>query len=173
MTIEKCTLADVDLILELYQAARTLQHQKQMVVWPLFERSFLQKEVEEGRQWKLVQNKTMVCNWAITFADKEIWEQKDLSDAIYIHRIATHPAYRGQRYIDAIVAWAKPYAGSLGKRFIRLDTLGNNTALIRHYTSAGFVFLGMVKLTDTDNLPQHYQSEPNCCLFEIDLLGKS
>ena len=173
MSIEKCTLPDVDLILELYHAARTLQHQKQMVVWPLFERSFLEKEVEEGRQWKLVQTGIMVCNWAITFADKEIWGQRDLSDAIYIHRIATHPAYRGHRYIDTIVTWARRYAEGLGKRFIRLDTLGNNTGLIRHYTSAGFSFLGMVKLTDTHNLPQHYQAEPNCCLFEIDLLANA
>ena len=50
-----------------------------------------------------------------------------------------------------------------------LDTLGNNTKLIEHYTSAGFQFLGIFELTDTSNLPGHYQVEPNCCLFEIAL----
>lgn len=57
----------------------------------------------------------------------------------------------------------------MGKRFIRLDTLGNNTRLIEHYTSAGFDFKGMVQLTDTGNLPAHYQNERNCCLFELDV----
>ncbi|MBB1285278.1 GNAT family N-acetyltransferase [Flavisolibacter sp. BT320] len=169
MRIETCTLHDVDAILELYEAARMLQQEKQMVVWPRFERAFLEKEIEEGRQWKLVQNDMIVCNWAIAFEDKEIWEERDQSNAIYIHRIATHPAYRGQRFIDALVDWAKAYAKWLDKRYVRLDTLGNNTKLIWHYTSAGFAFLGMVKLTETVNLPQHYQAEPNCCLFEIDL----
>jgi hypothetical protein len=56
-----------------------------------------------------------------------------------------------------------------GKQFIRLDTLGNNAKLIEHYTSAGFQFLGMHKLADTSNLAGHYQREPNCCKFEIDL----
>ncbi|MCG7859367.1 hypothetical protein MD537_20485, partial [Flavihumibacter sediminis] len=77
--------------------------------------------------------------------------------------------FRGNRYIDKIVDWSKQYAKDLGKQFVRLDTLGNNTKLIEHYTSAGFDFLGMFKLTDTATLPGHYQTEPNCCLFEIDL----
>jgi hypothetical protein len=68
-----------------------------------------------------------------------------------------------------MVAWAKLYTSQLGKQFVRLDTLGNNTKLIEHYTSAGFNFLGIFKLTDTATLPKHYQYEPNCCLFEIDL----
>jgi GNAT superfamily N-acetyltransferase len=170
MHIEHCTLHDIDCILDLYEAARTLQKEKGMVMWPLFEKNFLEKEVKEGRQWKLVQDETLVCNWAITFEDKEIWEQRENADAIYIHRIATHPRYRGNRYIDAIVDWASVYAKSLDKQYVRLDTLGHNTKLIQHYTSAGFSFLGMVTLTNTTNLPLHYQKEPGCCLFEMDLL---
>jgi hypothetical protein len=111
----------------------------------------------------------MACNWAITFSDPEIWGAKDKNDSIYIHRICNNPTLRGNRYIDAIVEWSRQYAKQKGKRFVRLDTLGNNTKLIQHYTSAGFKFLGIFKLTDTTTLPRHYQDEPNCCLFEIDL----
>jgi GNAT superfamily N-acetyltransferase len=167
--INNCALDDSDEILSLYKSARDLQTQKEMVVWPLFEKSFIEKEIEELRQWKLVIDNTIACNWAITFSDKEIWGEKDRGDSIYIHRIATYPVFRGNRYIDKIVAWAKEYAIQKNKKFVRLDTLGNNTKLIEHYTSAGFQFLGMFELTDTSNLPDHYQNEPNCCLFEIDL----
>jgi ribosomal protein S18 acetylase RimI-like enzyme len=169
--IENCLINDANEILSLYQSARDLQTSKGMVVWPIFEKDFIEKEIREQRQWKLVINDTIACNWAITFSDKEIWGEKDKDDAIYIHRIATNPNFRGNRYIDGIVSWAKEYAMQRDKRFVRLDTLGNNTKLIEHYTSAGFQFLGMFELTDTSNLPGHYQNEPNCCLFEIDLNG--
>ena len=167
--IDNCTLKDSDTILWLYKSARDLQTQRGMVVWPIFEKDFIENEINEQRQWKLLIEDDIACNWAITFSDKEIWGEKDKDDAIYIHRIATNPLFRGNRYIDRIVSWAKEYSKQRAKQFIRLDTLGNNTGLIEHYTSAGFKFLGMFELADTSNLPGHYQVEPNCCLFEIDL----
>jgi hypothetical protein len=169
MEIKNCSMTDVNEILFLYDAARSLQTQKKMVVWPDFDKSFIEKEVQEERQWKLISNGAISCNWTITFEDKEIWGDRDKGDSIYVHRICTQPSLRGNRFIDAIVSWSKKYAGQFGKKFVRLDTLGNNTKLIEHYTSAGFEFLGMFKLTDTAGLPKHYQDEPNCCLFEIAL----
>ena len=162
-------MTDVDTILSLYQSARELQTQKKMVVWPMFERSFIEKEILEQRQWKLLIDDSIACNWAITFRDKEIWGEKDQNNSIFIHRIATNPMMRGNRYVDKIVDWAKVYAKQKGKSFVRLDTLGNNTRLIEHYTSAGFEFLGIIKLTDTADLPGHYHTEPNCCRFELEL----
>ena len=166
-SIKNCSLADADTILTLYDAAIHLQTQKNMVVWPRFERSLIEKEIQEKRQWKLVIDNEIACNWAVTFEDKEIWEARDNNDSIYIHRIATNPAFRGNRFIDVIVVWAKDYALSKGKLYVRLDTLGNNTKLIEHYKSAGFNFLGIFKLANTQNLPAHYQREPNCCLVEM------
>ena len=167
--IENCLMNDTDDILSLYQSARELQTSKEMVVWPIFEKRFIEKEIKELRQWKLVIEDTIACNWAITFSDKEIWGEKDKNDSIYIHRITTNPAFRGNRYIHMIVKWAREYAKQKEKQFVRLHTLGNNTKLIEHYSSAGFQFLGIFELSDTSNLPGHYQNEPNCCLFEIDL----
>ena len=167
MEIQNCILADADKILELYDAAMALQTEKKMVVWPKFEKSFIEKEIKEKRQWKLLVDDQIACNWAITFDDKEIWGERDQNDSIYIHRIATSPAFRGNKYINMIVSWAVDYAASIGKQYVRLDTLGNNTKLIHHYTSAGFKFLGMHELSDTENLPDHYKKEPNCCLFEL------
>jgi ribosomal protein S18 acetylase RimI-like enzyme len=169
MEIKNCVLTDTNEILSLYQAARNLQTQKKMVVWPSFEKSFIENEINKDRQCKIVIDDVIVCNWTITFEDKEIWGDKDQDNSIYIHRICTNPNFRGNRYIEKIVEWAKAYSKQLGKQFVRLDTLGDNTKLIEHYTSAGFNFLGMFKLADTATLPKHYQDEPNCCLFEIDL----
>lgn len=169
MKVENCVMADADEIILLYETARNLQAQRQMVVWPFFEKNFIEKEIAEKRQWKIVSDNTIACNWVFTFEDKEIWGERDQNDSIYIHRICTHPAFRGNRSIDTIIQWSKQYAEQLRKQFVRLDTLGNNTKLIEHYTSAGFDFLGMNRLADTSNLPSHYQNEPNCCLFQIDV----
>lgn len=169
MEIKNCLISDADEILSLYEAARNLQAQRKMVIWPPFEKSFIENEIYQGRQWKIISENVIACNWAIAFKDRKIWRERDNDDAIYIHRICTNPSLRGNRYINAIVKWAEEYAKQTGKQFIRLDTLGNNTKLIEHYTSAGFNFLGMFQLTDTASLPAHYQNEPNCCLFEIDL----
>jgi hypothetical protein len=167
VVIENCAPSDADSILALYDAAMSLQTQRNSVVWPIFEKAFIEKEIKEGRQWKLTVDGEIACNWAITFNDKDIWVERDKNDSIYIHRIATSPTHRGNRFIDDIVHWASTYARSQGKQFVRLDTLGNNTRLIQHYTSAGFNFLGIFRLYNTQGLPDHYQREPNCCLFEM------
>ena len=167
--IENCSLSDVNTILAFYDAAIEFQTQKNTVVWPKFDRSFIEREIKEQRQWKIMIGDEIACNWAITFEDKEIWEDRDDNNAIYIHRYAANPAFRGNRFIDVIVPWAKDYALARGRKYVRLDTLGNNTRLIEHYKSAGFNFLGIWKLTNTQNLAAHYQREPNCCFFEIEI----
>jgi hypothetical protein len=42
-----------------------------MVIWPFFEKSFIEKEIQEKRQWKIVHEKVIACNWAITFEDRK------------------------------------------------------------------------------------------------------
>ncbi|HEV7347687.1 GNAT family N-acetyltransferase [Telluribacter sp.] len=169
MEIACCSATDADAILKLYEAARNLQTARNVVVWPAFSKEFIEAEIAEKRQWKLVIGEEIACNWVITYEDKDIWEEKEKGDAIYIHRIATNPHFQGNRFITPLVDWARNHARENQKTYIRLDTLGNNTRLIQHYTSAGFTFLGIVQLKDTTQLPAHYQHEPKCCLFEIPL----
>jgi len=167
MNILNATSADMPEILRLYEAARQLQTQKQMVVWPPFDPALIETELAEHRQWKLEINGTVACVWVITYSDENIWEERDKGDGIYIHRISTDPDFRGQGFVKKIVVWAKTHARELAKKYVRLDTLGNNTKLIEHYTGAGFDFLGVFYLKNTSQLPIHYQKEPRCLLFEL------
>ncbi|MCR1026490.1 GNAT family N-acetyltransferase [Cellulophaga baltica] len=169
MKITTSSIHDIDEIFRLYKIASDYQKEKKkVVVWPDFKKALVETEIAEKRQWKLIIDDEVACLWAITFSDAQIWEERDNSTSIYIHRIATNPKFRGNNYMNTIVTWAKTYAQSIEKRFIRLDTLGNNTKLIEHYQKAGFDFLGMFDLKNTDMLPDHYQDQP-ACLFEIDL----
>ena len=96
------------------------------------------------------------------------YEEKDRDPAIYIHRIATSSKFRGLKLVKKIVDWAKEYAIKKEKKYVRLDTLGENTRLIEYYQQMGFTFLGMFPLCNTEMLPAHYHSAP-ACLFEIKL----
>jgi ribosomal protein S18 acetylase RimI-like enzyme len=169
MKIENCTTKDIPEIFRLYSIASAYQKSKQtVVVWPDFEKQLVETEIAENRQWKLIIDESIACVWATTFSDEQIWEERNADAAIYIHRIATHPNFRGNNFVSLITEWAKNYAISNGKDFVRLDTLGNNIKLIQHYTNAGFRFLGIFDLKNTIGLPVHYHNTP-ACLFEIKL----
>lgn len=169
MEIKNVKINDIDEVFRLYNIASEYQKaKKKVVVWPNFKRSLVETEINENRQWKMIINDEIACIWTITFQDEQIWEEKNKDSAIYIHRIATNPNFRGNNFVSKIVDWAKMYAKSINKQFVRLDTLGNNVKLIEHYKKSGFNFLGMFDLKNTDALPEHYQNAP-ACLFEIDL----
>jgi ribosomal protein S18 acetylase RimI-like enzyme len=170
MTIENSSIADIDEIFRLYRIAKEFQlSKKTVVVWPEFERELVETEIRENRQWKLMIDGQIACVWAITFSDEQIWEERNADAAIYIHRIATNPDFRGNNFVSIITEWAKGYAKNCSKDYVRLDTLGNNTRLIELYTSAGFQFLGLFDLKNTKGLPGHYQNNIPASLFEIKL----
>ena len=169
MTIKNVTASDIEKIFALYKIASNYQREKKtVIVWPDFDREMVINEIAENRQFKLIVNNEVVCIWAITFSDEQIWEDSNTDSAIYIHRIAVNPNFRGNNYIATITNWAKEYALKKEIQFIRLDTLGENKNLITHYKNAGFHFLGLFNLKNTSNLPEHYKLAP-VCLFEIDL----
>ena len=169
MTIKNVTVSDIEKIFALYKIASNYQREKKtVIVWPDFDREMVINEIAENRQFKLLVNNEVVCIWAITFSDEQIWEDSNTDSAIYIHRIAVNPNFRGNNYIATITNWAKEYALKKEIQFIRLDTLGENKNLITHYKNAGFHFLGLFNLKNTSNLPEHYKLAP-VCLFEMDL----
>jgi ribosomal protein S18 acetylase RimI-like enzyme len=172
MTIKNVTASDIEKIFALYKIASNYQREKKtVIIWPNFDREMVEIEIAENRQFKLLVNNEVACIWAITFSDEQIWEERNKERALYIHRIAVNPNFRGNNYVDTIVAWSKEFAIEKGIQFIRLDTLGENTKLIEHYKNAGFNFLGLFNLKNTSNLPEHYKLAP-VCLFEIDLHRK-
>ncbi|MCA6439927.1 MAG: GNAT family N-acetyltransferase [Sediminibacterium sp.] len=168
MEIINSNLKDLDEIFRLYKIATDFQKTKYIVHWPVFDRKLVEGEIIEKRQWKLIHNEQIACIWATTFDDPNIWEERNIDPAIYIHRIATNPDFRGQHLVGQIVNWARVYANETQKTFIRMDTVGENPGLINYYTKCGFDFLGLKKLKNTAGLPLHYDNA-TVSLFEIKL----
>ena len=168
MQIENSTLQDLESIFDLYGLATAYQKTKFLNnIWPEFDRTLVETEINEKRQFKFIINNRIACVWAVTFENPLIWKEKNKDPSIYIHRIATHPDFRGRNFVHTIVEWARLYARKNKKQYIRLDTCGNNTALIRYYINCGFTFSGINKLKDFNGLPSHYNNA-EVCYFEID-----
>lgn len=160
---------DISEIFRLYKLATDFQKVKfPSNKWPEFEQELIATEIVENRQFKLLINDKIACVWVITYSDPQIWEGSEKDAAIYIHRIATNPEFRGNNFVQKIVAWAKDYANRQGKQFIRMDTCGKNEGLINHYTNCGFNYLGIKKLKNTSELPSHYH-DADVCFFEMKL----
>ena len=171
MEIQNSTINDIDEIFRLYKIATDFQKTRFIVHWPEFDRKLIETEIAENRQWKIVIDNKTACVWATTFDDPLIWEDRNIDPAVYIHRIATNPDFRGKNLVNDIVEWAKKYAIANNKKFIRMDTVGNNSKLIDYYTKCGFNFLGLSKLKNTDGLPAHYHNA-TVSLFELPLNEK-
>lgn len=170
MEILHATIQDMPEIFRLYGLARDFQKAKKtVVVWPDFPESLVQNDIEEKRQFKILIDGKIACVFNITFEDPEIWQEKNADKAVYIHRIATNPDFRGQNFAKIIADWGIEFAKKNNLDFVRQDTIGENHGLIKIYTSAGFQFLGMHNVVEPEKLPSHYQQGLQVALFEINL----
>jgi predicted acetyltransferase len=158
-------MEDIDTIFDLYDDAIDYQKKVFHKQWEGFERSLIETEISEKRQWKIVMNDEVACIFALTFSDVLFWKEKDKQPSIYIHRIVTNPKFRGAAFVRLIIEWAKGYCAVNNKQFIRMDTWGDNPKLIDYYVKCGFNYLETVDLDNTEGLPSHYKG--SLALFEI------
>ena len=166
MQIKNSDITDIDTIFKLYDFATEMQKSKSAVPWPKFDRKLIELEILEKRQWKIVDGDQIACVWAITDDDPLIWEEKNNEPALYIHRISVNPNFRGQNFVKTIAEWSGNYAKKTNKKYVRMDTVGENHGLIKHYTKCGFDFLGLSTLKNTRGLPSHYHNA-TVSLFQL------
>jgi GNAT superfamily N-acetyltransferase len=159
---------DIETIFELYNEAIEYQKKVSPKQWQGFERLLVETEIEKGLQYKIVIDGQIACIFAIAFNDAIFWGERDLQPSIYLHRVVTNPAFRGNAFMSVIVAWAKEYCKQHNRQFIRMDTWGDNQRLIDYYQQCGFKYLETINLQNTEGLPAHYTAM-ELALFEIEV----
>lgn len=166
MQILNCSPDDLGTITALYDSA--IDYQKKVFTkhWQPFDRQIIETAIREKRQWKIVADDQIVCIFTITYNDPDIWKEKDKDPSIYLHRIVTHPSHRGKFFAKHIKDWALEFGRKHGKKFIRMDTFGDNQKLIGYYVACGFNFLELVTLGESSDLPKHYKNA-TLSLFEV------
>ncbi len=167
-TIKNANLADLQEIILLYKAATEYQKSVAKKFWKGFDREMIIDDIIEKRQWKIMINDKIACIFCTTFNDPLIWLEKNDDPAVYLHRIATNPDFRGQGFMKQIVSWTTDFALKNNKKFIRMDTGSGNDKLNNYYISYGFDFLGTTVLNQTKGLPEHYK-DGTSSLFQLDL----
>ena len=165
-TIEKSSLNDLETILGLYRNAVKYQKEKGYNLWPEFEKSLIEKEINEQRHYKIIQENEIACVFSVLYNDPIIWKEKDKNPAIYMHRIATNPHFKGKGMMQLITNWAHEHALQHQKKYIRMDTWGDNENLKNYYINFGFKHKGQVSLPENHELPSHYWGS-TLSLFEI------
>jgi len=161
-------LKDIETIFEFYDMA--IAHQKKVFNkhWQGFSLDLVTQEVDEARQYKIVVSEKVAAVFAVTFSDPQIWGEKDKDPSIYIHRIVTHPDFRGIGSVNLIIEWAKNYAKANAIQYIRMDTWADNEKLLTYYTGCGFNHVGSIKIEPNSGLPKHYEGI-SLNLFEIEV----
>ena len=168
MQFTNVVLEDIDFVFELYDKAIAFQKTVFDKTWLGFDSEFINKEIEERRLWKIVEDEQIACIYSITYADPIIWGKDSGDSAMYIHRIVTNPDFRGRAYVRSITEWAKGHAAANRLRYVRMDTWGDNQKLIDYYKDCDFKYLGEMTPELSDDLPKHYVGI-SLSLFEIDL----
>jgi RimJ/RimL family protein N-acetyltransferase len=166
MNIAPSTPADIEEILQLcdlgIQFQKTVFHRH----WFGFDRDLLVREIDEGRHWKVMEGDTIVCVYSVLYDDPVVWSEDPLP-SIYLHRIVTHPAHKGNGYVRNIVDWAKIHGQEQGLQYIRLDTFPDNEKLKAYYVRCGFRFYGFRYFDAEEVIPEHYRD--GLSLFEMDV----
>lgn len=147
------TKEDLDEILWLFEQAMDLQGKNGYKVWSGIDKIALEKDIENGLQYKIVSDNYILCIFSIQHNDPFIWGDKDQNDAIYLHRIVVHPNFKGQRQFEKVLNWTKNFARKKNLKFVRMDTWADNEKIIDYYRSFGFEFVEYYTTTDAPELP--------------------
>ena len=123
-------------------------------VWQSIDRSGLEKDIEQGLQYKIQRGKELLCVFSIQYKDPFIWRERDRDCAIYLHRIVVNPKFRGLRLFEKVLNWAKRHAKENKISYIRMDTWAENNKIIDYYSTYGLVFIENSTTPDAPELPQ-------------------
>ena len=166
--IVNSTLEDLATIFEFYDHA--VAHQKKVSDkhWKGFDLELIKREIAENRQYKILVDGEVGCIFVVTFNDPQIWKERDEQPAIYLHRIVTHPNFRGTGFVKLITEWAIDFAKTNQLLFVRMDTWAENDKLVNYYKKFGFLDAGTIKISADSGLPKHYEGI-TLQLFEISI----
>lgn len=158
---------DIYFVQKIYMEARAYQYKKTGYGWHGFSRDLIESEIAEKRHFKIVDEEGEIAGiFSVVYTEPVIWNDTEGKEAIYLHRMATGDRHRGREAAKRIVEWATGEARRQKKKFVRIDTWADNTALTAYYRRLGFVPAGKKQLPPESDLPEHYNNI-EVSLFEI------
>ena len=147
------TPEDLPLVYWLFDQAILYQRQHGYPAWKGYEKNALSFEVEQLLQYKAVQYHHVLAIFSISYSDPATWGEWDTGNALFLHRIITHPQFKGQRVFGKVREWALQKAREKGLDYIRIDTWTDNPTIIAFYKDYGFHIVAAHVTPDSPELP--------------------
>jgi ribosomal protein S18 acetylase RimI-like enzyme len=153
-------MEDLAQIIRLFDDSILYQESRGYPTWKNYDKNTIARDIQEGNQYKAVNDDGIGIVFSVTYHDKIIWRGKDDGHSIYLHRIVVNPAFKGQKLFGHILDWAKDHIKQKGLKNIRMDTWANNPTIIAYYKGFGFDVVENYTTPDTDDLPVHNRNLP-------------
>lgn len=157
MDFQNTTLNDIELVFEIYEAAVEFQKARSHRAWLAFNREFIETEITENRNRKIMLDGEIACVFSLSFSDPLIWDEEKNESAVFLHRVAVNPKFRHIKFFPLIIQWLKGHAKNNGKKYIRMDTWNDNQKLIDYYIRCGFDNVGTTAPKNAAEMPKHYE----------------
>lgn len=147
------TPEDLNLVYWLFDQAILYQQQHGYPAWRGYEKKALSAEVEQLLQYKVVQYHHVLAIFSVSYSDAATWGEWDTGKALFLHRVITHPQFKGQRIFEKVREWALQKAREKGLDYIRIDTWTDNPTIIAFYEGHGFQVVAARVTPDSPELP--------------------
>ena len=142
MNIRRCQTTDVAVVGALLDEATVWVGERGYEQWPVpYPRDEIAAAIDRGEVYVAELDGDIVATVTLLWDDPTYWG-KQPPDAVYVHKLAVRRACAGQRIGVAIVDWAEATASARGRRFVRLDCLGDNPGIRAYYEVLGFEHRG-------------------------------
>lgn len=159
--IRKANLNDLREIKKLTEACATVLQEQNIFQWnehyPSLEK--LQNDIEKQELYVFEEENMIIAIIVLTPNMDEVyrninWLSKTANN-LYVHRLATHPAYWGKGYARKMMDFAEEFARNKNFISIRLDTFSKNTRNQKFYEARGYTKLGDVYFPHKNEYPFH------------------
>ena len=147
------THEDLPLVYWLFDQAILYQQQHGYPAWRGYEKNALTAEVEQLLQYKVVQYHHVLAIFSVSYSDPATWGEWGTGQALFLHRVITHPQFKGQRVFEKVLDWALFKAREKRLDYIRIDTWTDNPAIITFYEGYGFHVVAARVTPDSPELP--------------------
>ena len=166
MIIRPAHLQDLPEMLGIYARARDYQIKVGQAAYPLFKSEDFEDAIKEGTFYKIVINEKSAAFFNIGLEDELIWDKRENHCSVYLHRIVTHPDFKGKNLMQTVTDFATGFAKTHNRSFVRMDTWNNNEPLKNYYLKFGFQIVGTRLLPKDSRLNSHYWGE-TCVYLEL------
>ena len=159
---------DLPFIYSLFDDAFIYQRQNGFPDWKDYSKEALKEDIDKKRQFKILVNGQIACIFTTCMEDHLVWNELELGNSIYLHRIVANKHFKGLRLVGKIVSFTNELCKKKGRSKIRLDTWANNESIIDYYKSFGFKIIRYSFNPDTPELPIQMRGN-KVVLMEYDL----